>query len=274
MIARQLPYKNSVISYIRIGEGPRLALCFPGYGEHATAFQFLEKYADEYRFLAIDLPFHGQTRWQDGLDFSAADLEHIIHDILQVENASPAGNETGITLVGFSLGGRMALRYYQANPGMVKKLVLLAPDGLKLNFWYWLATQTFFGKKLFAFTMKHPGWFFRLLRGLNSLGWVNSSIFKFVKYYIGDQQARLVLYQRWIGFRKIKPSLPVIKSLVHQHHTSVRLVYGKHDRIILPSVGQRFRKGIEAHCSITVIPSGHQVLHEKHTEEILAALRL
>ena len=34
----------------------------------------------------------------------------------------------------------------------------------------------------------------------------------------------------------------------------------------------KFRKGIEDHCTISVINAGHQVLHEKHVEEILAAL--
>jgi pimeloyl-ACP methyl ester carboxylesterase len=50
------------------------------------------------------------------------------------------------------------------------------------------------------------------------------------------------------------------------------LVYGKHDRIILSSVGEKFRKGIEGQCRVTIIPSGHQVLHEKHAEDIVAAL--
>jgi hypothetical protein len=45
-------------------------------------------------------------------------------------------------------------------PEQIEKLVLLAPDGLKVNFWYWLATQTWLGKNSFCFTMKHPGWFF------------------------------------------------------------------------------------------------------------------
>ena len=54
--------------------------------------------------------------------------------------------------------------------------------------------------------------------------------------------------------------------------TSVRLIYGKHDRIILASRGEKFRKGIEEYCDLSVISSGHQVLHEKNAVEIMQAL--
>jgi hypothetical protein len=66
--------------------------------------------------------------------------------------------------------------------------------------------------------------------------------------------------------------LKKIKSFVRSNKTKVRLIYGKHDRIILSSVGEKFKKGIEEHCTISVIHSGHQVLHEKHVQEILPAL--
>ena len=35
---------------------------------------------------------------------------------------------------------------------------------------------------------------------------------------------------------------------------------------------EQFKKGIEEYCTLTVIHSGHQVLHEKHIKEILPAL--
>jgi pimeloyl-ACP methyl ester carboxylesterase len=157
-------------------------------------------------------------------------------------------------------------------PEQIAKLVLLAPDGLKVNFWYWLSTQTWLGNKFFRLTMKKPGWFFGFLKLLNKLKLVNASIFKFVNYYIGDAEVRRLLYARWTTLRKIKPGITIIKKNIVELKTPVRLVYGKHDRIILSSVGQKFRKGIEEYCTISVIPAGHQVLHEKHAEEILNAL--
>ncbi len=256
---------------MKAGAGHTVILCFHGYGETAAHFKFLAEHLlpEQYCLVAVDLPFHGQTVWKEGLDFSPDDLQKITGLILE-QASIPAGQK--IILMGFSLGGRMALQLYQTLPAQIHKLVLMAPDGLKVNFWYWLATQTRAGNRFFAFTMKKPGWFFGLLRLMNKLKLVNSSIFKFVNYYIGDPEVRRLLYSRWTTLRKIKPALPAIKNYINENKTAVRLVYGKHDRIILSSVGEKFKTGIEEQCTLTVINSGHQVLHEKHAGEIMKAL--
>jgi pimeloyl-ACP methyl ester carboxylesterase len=275
-------YKNSTISYCRFGSDPKVVVCFHGYGEDATTFGFLEKFAgNQYSFIAIDLPFHGKTKWNEGLNFTHKDLVEIIKEILKQNNQQPEisnpvrpdhpGGQK-LLLMGFSLGGRIVLSIYQAMPEQIEKLILLAPDGLKVNFWYWLATQTWPGNKLFLFTMKHPGWFFGFLKILNKLKLVNASIFKFVNFYIGDKDVRQQLYQRWMALRKLKPNIKRIKLFIQKNDTKVRLIYGIHDRIILPERGEKFKKGIEEQCTLTVIHSGHQVLHENHADEILPAL--
>lgn len=267
------PYKNSVIGYSLFGSGPKKAICFHGYGEEAASFEFIAKYAgNQYTFISIDLPFHGKTEWNDGLLFTRTDLHQIIGEILNKNNLKPATNNQQLSLVGFSLGGRIALSLYQAMPQQIEKIVLLAPDGLKVNFWYWLATQTWMGNKFFAFTMKKPGWFLGFLNLANKLKLVNASIIKFVNYYIGDATVRKQLYSRWTALRKLNPGITNIKSLIRENRTPVRLIYGKHDRIILSSVGEKFRKGVEEYCDLAVIHSGHQVLHEKHAMEIVKAL--
>ncbi len=268
-----LAYKNSQISYYRFGVGPKSAICFHGYGEEASVYGFLEKYAsNEFTFYSIDLPFHGKTEWNEGLNFSNEDLQQILKEIFNKDNRHLTPDTRQLSLLGFSLGGRIALSLYQSQPTTIDKLVLLAPDGLKVNFWYWLATQTWLGNKFFAFTMKKPEWFFGFLKLMNKMGLVNASIFKFVSYYIGDKEVRQLLYARWTTLRKIRPGLNRIKSFIRNNKTTVKLVYGMHDRIILSSVGEKFKKGIEEHCSISVIHSGHQVLHEKHAAEIVPAL--
>ncbi|HKB44967.1 MAG TPA: alpha/beta hydrolase [Chitinophagaceae bacterium] len=269
----QLQYKNSTINYYRFGSGPRVAICFHGYGEDATTFGFLEKFAGNYySFISIDLPFHGKTKWNEGLNFTHKDLVEILKEISEFKNNGPKTINHKLTLLGFSLGGRIALSIYQAMPEQIEKIILLAPDGLKVNFWYWLATQTWLGNRLFYFTMKHPGWFFSFLKILNKLNLVNTSIFKFVNFYIGDKDVRQLLYQRWMVLRKLKPGIKKIKSFIQKNDTKTRLIYGIHDRIILPARGEKFRKEIEKQCTLAVIHSGHQILYENHAEEILPAL--
>ena len=271
-----LPFRNSRIHCLRFGQGPRQAICFHGYGETADSFAFLENSAGHlYTFYAIDLPFHGKTDWNEGT-LKLEDLKLIISDIAQ-PSTMPAGRQALnfplSTFICYSLGGRMALSLYQIMPEEIDKLILLAPDGLKLNFWYWLATQTWAGNRLFSLTMKHPGWFFGFLKGLNKLKLTNASIFKFVNYYIGDEVVREQLYKRWTGLRRIRPDLASIKEKINKYGTRVELVYGEFDRIILSSVGEKFRKNIELHTKISLLHSGHQVLQEKHIGELMKVLQ-
>jgi pimeloyl-ACP methyl ester carboxylesterase len=273
MQSAYISYRSSLLHYVYAGAGNKIVFCFHGYGEQGHDFSFLEKYTGtDFTFYAIDLPFHGKTEWKEGLNFTIPDLKAIIEIILEQSNPEPMTIKDKYILMGFSLGGRIALSLYGAIPGQVEKLVLLAPDGLKVNFWYWMATQTWLGNHFFAFTMKHPGWFLEFLRVLNNLNLVNASIIKFVNYYIGDKEVRRLLYERWTALRKLKPGAGRIRSFIIKYRTSVRLIYGKHDRIILSSVGERFQKGIEEFCSLTVIESGHQVLHENHAAEIVPLL--
>jgi pimeloyl-ACP methyl ester carboxylesterase len=266
----RLSYKNSSVGYYRIGNGPKPVFCFHGYGESGRSFQFLDELSgNEFTYYAIDLPFHGTTEWKEGLNFSKKDLVYLINEIRLANKIVP---DQKFLTMGFSLGGRIALCLYQTIPEQIGKVILLAPDGLKQNFWYWVATQTGVGNRFFRFTMKNPGWFFEFLKLINKLGLVNSSIFKFVNAYINDKGIRKLLYQRWTTFRKLTPQVSMIKSFIKKFKTPFRLIYGIHDRIILPASGRKFQSGIEGYCSLLVIHSGHQVLHEKHAAEILPAL--
>lgn len=265
-----LLYKHSSVHYRYGGKGPRILCCFHGYGEAASSYDFLEKYrALDYTIISIDLPYHGLTQWKEGLDFSSSELAEIVQAIL---TARGMASSASFTLMGFSMGGRAALSLIQTIPQQIERLVLLAPDGLKVNRWYWLATQTRIGNHLFRFTMYHPGWFFFLLDTGNKLKLINQSVYKFTRHYIHDQAIREELYNRWTCMRHIKPDLAQVKEYVQQYRIHVRLLYGRYDRIILPQPAARFRKGIEEWCTITMLPAGHQVLQEKHIAPINHAL--
>jgi pimeloyl-ACP methyl ester carboxylesterase len=249
-------YNRSTIHYRRGGYGNKTLLCFHGYGETSANFNFLEKtLADEFTVISIDLPFHGQTNWLDAR-ISPEDLQ-----------LAPAN----LHLLGFSMGARLALCVMQQMPESIGKLVLLAPDGLTVNFWYWLSTQTFIGNRLFRLTMSKPGWFLGMLHAGNRLRIINQSIYKFVTYYIHDDAVRKALYQRWTGFSKCAPSISSIRRTLLKYPIPVRLLYGKYDRIIGDRRGRKFLKDIPG-ARIELIDCGHQVLHEKNAAAIANAL--
>ena len=270
MYSDTITFGSSRIHYCRWGTGSKLLLCLHGYGERAQSFAFLEEALGQtFTLVAIDLPFHGPTDWKEGLFLDPKDFLSLVRGVV----AGLPGADGPWWVMGYSMGGRLALHMLQLAPEKIARLVLLAPDGLTLNPWYWLATQTRPGNRLFRWTMRHPQWFFGVLRLGNTLKAVNPSVYKFTAHYIGDPQVRQDLYTRWTTLRGFRPDLRRIRSIIRDRQLPVRILYGRFDRIIRKTAGEKFRAGgIGEHCRLTILPAGHQLLQPYNLPAIVQAL--
>jgi pimeloyl-ACP methyl ester carboxylesterase len=181
-------------------------------------------------------------------------------------NERPRKNQSKFSVIAFSLGGRVALHLLQSAPAQIERMVLIAPDGLHQNFWYWLATQTSAGNRLFGYTMKNPHWFFALISFAFKLRLLNKSIARIVHHYLDDEEGRLLLYRRWTVMRKFKPEKKAIASAIGTRQIPVRFLFGSYDRIIL-SRRSKFFEGNQ-HVKVKIIDSGHQLLKEKFADDI------
>lgn len=259
-------YKNSGIHYCRWGTGTKLLLCLHGFGEAARSFgvfgPFLSK---EYTIIAVDLPLHGETQWNDGLLFTVEDIATIIDHIPDTYNRN-------FSLMGYSMGGRVALQLYQHLPGRVEELILIAPDGIKINMWYRFATQNKLGNLLFKRIMQRPGFFFGVTNLLRKSGTINIGVYNYVHTHLQNADLRMRLYNIWTTMRRIKPDIPQIKSLIKTNTTKVLLVYGRYDRVIRYTTGEQFTTGIEKSCRLHIIDSGHRLLTEKNASVIATLL--
>lgn len=261
MESQLLSYRNSRIHYLRFGKGERLLFCFHGYGEDAATFRIFEHaLGTEYTIIAIDLPFHGNTEWRESLRFTPKDLLAIMRKI------APLDLQT-VSLMGYSMGGRVALALLQLAPKHFDQLVLVAPDGLHRNFWYRLATQTSAGNGLFRYTMQNPAWFFGGMSWLMRLRLMNKSIFKFAHSYLDDATERWLLYQRWTVMRAFRPSQSQLVQALGKTDAKLKLVFGAYDRIIVPQRADALKRQ-SSQVSVKIIRAGHQLLKVKYANEI------
>jgi pimeloyl-ACP methyl ester carboxylesterase len=267
-----IAFRTSRFHYSSWGTGTRILFAFHGYGESAASFGFLEAaLGRDFTIIALDMPFHGQTEWKEKeLYLHPGDLAALLNEI----TTSLSGRDRDWWLLGYSMGGRIALQLLELESGRVARLVLLAPDGLYVNPWYWLATRTVAGNRLFRWTMKRPAWIFLLLRTGNRLRLVNPSLFKFAVHYIDDIPVRQALYTRWTTMRGFRPRLGDIADRIRERKIPVVLLYGSHDRIIPSRRGGKFLKRIAPYGRLELLDSGHQVLQAKFTEVIANALYL
>jgi len=254
-----ISYKSSQIQYFIFGSGPTVFYCFHGYGENAESFLFLETVAGkEFTFIALNLPFHGKTVWNDGLNFTLQDLKSILDKINSERNFFKVG------LMGYSMGGRVCLQLLELMPEQISNAILIAPDGLRKNYWYLFATQTSIGNRLFHFTMTHTKWLFAVVKMLNKVRLLNDSIYKIAHYYLDDENERQLLYDRWTIMRKFKPAISSIKKTISEREINVKLLFGKYDKIIPAENGKVLRQGLERFVTLDIVEAGHQLLREKH----------
>ncbi|GAC1441370.1 MAG: hypothetical protein NVSMB63_08890 [Sediminibacterium sp.] len=252
-----LTYRSSRIHYTRFGRGTEWLFCFHGYGEDGSSFAVLEPLlGEDYTLIAIDMPFHGCTDWQEGLLFEPKTLVSLVHAI------KPAA--AAMTLLGYSMGGRVAMQLLQTIPQEIKKMVLVAPDGLRRNGWQFFSTETWLGSLLFSYTMRHPVWMFGLLDLAGKLGLYDMSIIKFVHYYLDDPAQRSVLFRRWTTMRRFKPVAAKLRHIIKQRNIPAHLLYGCFDRVILAKHGIRLAKGLQSLVAVREITAGHQLLREKY----------
>lgn len=243
--------------------------CFHGFGESAEHFHFLESHLSaHFTLVAIDLPFHGNSRWNSTIPLDPLSLISLLEQIKQKHQF----NQKRYELLGYSMGGRISLSLAEIASEKILKVFLLAPDGFKMNFWYWLATQTYLGNKIFSATIHYPAPFLRIVRGLNRFGLLNQSIHKYVQAHLHDQERRKQLYLRWTCLRKFRPNLSRLRNRLLDRKIELVQLYGLHDRIILPNRGQQFSDSIHPLGKLEIINSGHRLLEEKYAATIVPHL--
>ena len=259
-----LSYQQSRIHYHLQGSGPLLVLLH-GYNHHTRKFDFLiRSIQHRYTVLALDMPYHGFTDWKEGRPFTTKDL----HTVITQLHPAAAGAKS-VTLLGYSMGGRIALAYFQQYPETVKSIALIAPDGLRFNPWYKLATATKAGERLFQHTMNKPAWFQRVVDATARYRLAPKSLTNVVSYFLQNEHVRMELYNRWTSLSTFRPNLRLILKLLTRHQVPLRMLFGQTDSVIHWKTGVRFQKQNPKWVHTSVIPASHFMINERYVEDIL-----
>ncbi|MFT4062835.1 MAG: alpha/beta hydrolase [Edaphocola sp.] len=247
-----------------MGQGKRLIIAFHGFGNDASLFlPIAEKLCNEYTLVSVDIPGHGGTKWLSPY-FAKKDLMAVgqgIRNEFSVEKFS---------LLGYSLGARMALSIVELQADWVDNLVLLAPDGLEKNFWHRMATGNPLGRQLFIDLMRNPKRYQTALAYLRKYNLVDKTRYKFAMNYIENETERKRLMTVWPTTRKIAPAIPIVKWHLEKQQVKTTVFMGKHDRIIPANSGERFIKGL-TQARLTVLDCGHAIINETNTPVIATA---
>ncbi|MFD0998428.1 alpha/beta fold hydrolase [Ohtaekwangia kribbensis] len=250
--------------YTKLGNGKDVLLLFHGFGQDNTAFTPLARsLSNRYTCYIFDLYFHGKSKWahnEQPLEKKVwrAILQRFLHEN-QIDSFS---------LLGYSMGGKFVLATLEAYADKVTKVFLLAPDGVKTNFWYYLATYPVLLRKLFKSMIHHQDRFLSISRTLNRIGIIDKSILRFAEYQMNTTEKRERVYYSWVVFRKLKFNITVLATLANERAIPVTIIVGKYDKVITPASMNTFVKQLHQACFI-VIEAGHNFLTHPELAELI-----
>lgn len=203
-------------------------LAFHGFGQQSTDLLPLgAAIADEYTMYSFDLFYHGESYWNDGSQ--PIDKAFWKDFILEFTATNDIHN---FSVCGFSLGGKFALATLEAVPERIEKIILMAPDGIKTNFWYSLATYPIFLKRYFQSMIVRPNRFLKLVRFLEKAGLVEKSMARIASSQMATIKKRRRVYYAWVVFKELSFDIKKICRLINKFDIEVYLFLGKYDKII------------------------------------------
>jgi pimeloyl-ACP methyl ester carboxylesterase len=264
-------HKEYEIEYFVYGNGPEIAFAFHGFNNHATDYKALgDTLRDQYTLVSINIFFHGSSTAKVGViekGFSVNDLKDLARDL------SGLFPSEKYTLIGYSLGGRIVLKLLEIVPEKIERVILLSPDGIRSSRFYLFLTQTIIGKNVFTDVIKNPSSFHQLAGFLRKSKIISEKRYQFAISNFDSDQKRKKVYQVWMTLRKISSKNKKIKSILKEYKIPLHLFFGRHDKIIPPSIGINYRKGYEKLISMEILETGHRLLTDKTLKEIGVKIR-
>lgn len=253
-------------SYLDTCDGDELWLAFHGYGQEAEVMlHFMRNLRPNARILSFDLPLHGETEMVYNV-LSISNIADLVSNVLRdekVENCS---------LVGFSLGGKIVLKLVEIVPGNINQILLIAPDGLKVNPLYWSVTNTVLGRELFELLIRFPQPILLPSKFLSKLGLMNKRVGLFVSSQLSTRAKREKVLRTWITFKKLTPKLKDVRNKIWRYQINPMLVFGTHDRVIHPKLAKKLSGDNCTTAQVVMLNAGHNLTTKEHALELVEKL--
>lgn len=245
-----------VLSFRKWGNGPRVLLAFHGFGQSADAYRRIaEKLGDTHTVFSFDLFYHGGSIWPEAnKPITKQKMGSLIEDFLH-ENKIDR-----FSIAGFSLGAKISLALFEIFPWKVEELLLIAPEGIRINDWYRLATGTELMRLILKTLTGNPLILIRITHFFSKIGLVNQKVAGFVIRQLEYEENRSRIYHTWVVYRKLKIRVSALASLIRKYGTRVVIFLGDMDKVITRNAVKPLLRKLPDQIELKMIPSDHNRL--------------
>lgn len=261
-----IEFKGSKVHYLKFGNGPAAMVAIHGFADSAKLFLKIHPALENlYTVYALDVPYHGKTDWTHSELFEPKDIADIIKIIMENESFEE------FSLMGYSMGGKIALSIIEDFGTELNELILIASDGLKTHPIYDITAYPGFGRKIFSWFVRQPNIFFRFLSFSRRLGFISNFLYQFARNHTETYERRLRLYNLWVSLADICPEPYDIKQILNKNKIKVHLFFGERDEVIPPAAGVYFKTGLD-YSTFSILPMGHLMIKEELITPLSKAL--
>ena len=218
---------NIVFNCHIFGGGKKKLLAFHGFGQDGSAFLTLATQNPDVTVYAFDLPYHGGTKVSGKVAFLTSD-----HVITLIDKLIKAENLQTFSIIGFSIGAKFCIPIIERYFGRIKGSWLVAPDGLKANSWYRMATFNSMAIDLFRFVLDNPKIISRMGKIVTNLGLLKSPLLQFAERSLNTKQKRDQVFDTWVILRKLTWDSKALKSIINKKGEKVIVVLAEQDFVI------------------------------------------
>ena len=249
---KQFSYGGLSLQYTSHGHGDKLLIAFHGYGQSPGDWKSLIRNLDQdYSVICFALPFHEGSTWQGGWQ---PITQQVWADF--ISNFIQNYPDKEIHLIGFSIGSKLALGTLQAVPQKVKSIWLAAPDGLRPDPIYKLATNNPIMRWVLRYIVWRPKLLFGLAETTKKLKIIPKSTYRFVTSQMDTRPKRWRLYHSWMAFRQLSTPPATLVQIANKYGVEIKVLLGRYDKVT-----RRYHLGgllkMNGNISLEILPTGH-----------------
>lgn len=248
-------YKEFTLSYERTGHGPRHIVAFHGFGSSPQDLAPVQNLLSENSTLwNFDLFEHGKSKYPKTRikknTLRPDEMGEILCAFLEDRGIEK------VSLIGFSLGGKVCLTLLEQIPHMISECVLFAPDGISIHPVYRFSSGTWIGQSLYRGLIKWPTVFFAFVKFASAFGLINKRTRDIVLFNMNTKAKRQLLHDVWMIYRDLRPDLKKINANCNQYKIHLNALFGRYDHVIPPELGEKLTFMIPS-ANVDVLECGH-----------------
>jgi pimeloyl-ACP methyl ester carboxylesterase len=224
----EIHWNDSSLFYEKTGNGADSLLLFHGFGQDHTVFApLIKSIQSRYTCYSFDLFYHGQSRWANPDEpLSTTHWANLLRLFLETERLAR------FSVLGFSMGARLALATFEILPHMTANIFLLAPDGIRNHLVYRLATSHALNRFIFQGIIRSQNLFELISSGARRLGLVDPKLLRFVDSQMSSEVKRMKVYNTWLVFRALKFDQSKLAEKINRNNSTVYFFLAENDSMI------------------------------------------